>query len=118
MTKIQHKLFLPVTKPRGIDKTSVDASPCLEGMCSAVVLFEDVPPACPLSRVLNEEDESCERALTEQWTMEVAAERILNMKLFDTIDMVLFDLMDFDKDSSVCSPCLCVRVSTPIHCCM
>ena len=65
--------LLPVTKPRGIDKTSVDASPCLEGVCSGVVLFEDVPPACPLSRVLNEEDESCERALTKQWTMEVAA---------------------------------------------
>ena len=55
------------------DKTSVDASPCLEGVCSGAVLFEDVPPACPLSRVLNEEDESCERALTKQWTMEVAA---------------------------------------------
>ena len=65
--------FLPVTKPRGIDKTSVDASLCLERVCSGVVLFEDVPPACPLSRVLNEEDESCERALTKQWTMEVTA---------------------------------------------
>ena len=52
--------LLPVTKPRGIDKTSVDASPCLEGVCSG-------------GRVLNEEDESCERALTKQCTMEVAA---------------------------------------------
>ena len=51
----------------------MDASPCLEGVCSGAVLFEDVLPACPLSRVLNEEDESCERALTKQWTMEVAA---------------------------------------------
>ena len=51
------------------------------------------------------------------WTMEVAApayKGILNMKLAETIDMVLSDLMNFDKDSSVCSPCLCVRVSTPI----
>ena len=61
-----------ITKLRGIDKTSVDASPCLEGVCSGVVLFEDIPPACPLSRVLNEEDESCESALIKQWTMEEA----------------------------------------------
>ena len=60
--------LLPVTKPGDIDKTSVDASPCLEGVCSGAVLFEDVPPACPLSRVLNEEDESCQRALSSgQW---------------------------------------------------
>ena len=39
---------------------------------------------------------------------------ILNTKLAETIDMVLSDLVNFDKDSSVCSPCLCVRVSTPI----
>ena len=40
-------------------------------------------------------------------------QRIVNMKLTETIDMVLSDLVNFDKDSSVCSPCLCVRVSTP-----
>ena len=39
---------------------------------------------------------------------------ILNTKLAETIDMVLSDLVNFDKDSSVCSPCLCVRVLTPI----
>ena len=31
------------------DKTIVDASPCLEGVCSGVVYFGDVPPVCPLS---------------------------------------------------------------------
>ena len=40
-----------LTKPRGIDKTPVDASPCLERVCSGAVFFEDVPPACPLNRV-------------------------------------------------------------------
>ena len=44
--------LLPVTEPRGIDKTSVDANPCLEEVCSGAVFFKDVPPACPLSRVL------------------------------------------------------------------
>ena len=39
---------------------------------------------------------------------------ILNMKFAETIDMVLSDLVNFKKDSSVCSPCLCVHVSTPI----
>ena len=39
---------------------------------------------------------------------------ILNTKLAETIDMVLSDLVNFDKDSSVCSPCLCVCVLTPI----
>ena len=36
---------------------------------------------------------------------------ILNTKLCETIDMVLSDLVNFDTDFSVCSPCLCVRVS-------
>ena len=31
------------------DKTIVDASPCLEGVCSGVVYFGDVSPVCPLS---------------------------------------------------------------------
>ena len=49
-----------------------------------------------------------------QWRRSSCIQGILNMKLAKTIDMVLSDLVKFDKDSSVCSPCLCVRVLTPI----
>ena len=37
-------------------------------------------------------------------------QRILNMKLAETIDMVLFDLMDFDKDSTLTKTRLSVLV--------
>ena len=43
--------FIKMKPARGIDKTSVDANQCLEGVCSGAVFFEDVPPACPLSRM-------------------------------------------------------------------
>ena len=40
-------------------------------------------------------------------------QEVLNIKLAKTIVMAPSDLVNFDKDSSVCSPCLCVRVLTP-----
>ena len=40
-------------------------------------------------------------------------QEVLNTKLAKTVVMVPSDLVNFDKDSSVCSPCLCVRVLTP-----